>query len=100
MDISLTEFIPWALMILMLIVYNLILKSWDPPIKSQYKALLMIFFGMCCGWYCIDSTVVGMIVGALIYYKHELLDEINATKQLIGTAKEQNSIIIGAKLKK
>ena len=100
MEITIAELTPYVLLIVLLMIYNLTLKSFVPPLKPQVKAFIMLILGIASGNYCINNPILGLIFAGGIYYKHELLDEINATKQLIGMAKEQHTLMPKVTIKK
>lgn len=99
MSILDSEPMSFITMILMIIIYNLILKQFQNKIALEWKSILMLFIGGLCGWYCVKNIVIGVICGGMVNFKHELIQEIEITKSCINYAKEQKSIVPHIKTK-
>lgn len=74
-----------------LIVEGLFLKKWDPPIKKQYVALILLISGLVLGYFMVNNSAYGFLIAGLVFYKDELVEEIKLVKEsVIDAIKEKN----------
>ena len=74
-----------------LIVEGLFLKKWDPPIKRQYVALILLLSGLALGHFMVTNAAYGFLIAGLVFYKDELVEEIKLVKESVVEAiKEKN----------
>ena len=58
-----------------LIVISLFLNSYEPPIKRQNIALIVMAFGLVLGWYMVHNTAYGFLIAGLVFFKDEFIHE-------------------------
>ncbi|MDB8579365.1 hypothetical protein PNU84_14390, partial [Turicibacter sanguinis] len=71
-----------------LIVEGLFLKKWDPPIKKQYVALILLLSGLGLGHFMVTNVAYGFLIAGLVFYKDELVAEIKLVKDSVLEVKE------------
>ena len=80
----------------MLVILGLLLRGWQPPIKSQYIVILLLTAGSGLGYYLIQNWMWGFCIAGLTFYKDTLVEDfrlvansykgltdINLTKEMI-----------------
>ena len=75
-----------------LIVEGLFLKKWDPPIKKQYVALILLLSGLGLGHFMVTNAAYGFLIAGLVFYKDELVDEIKLVKDSVLDVKEETNL--------
>ena len=77
-----------------LIVISLFLDSYEPPIKRQNIALIVMAFGLTLGWLMVKNLGYGFLIAGLVFFKDELINEASLISQCITKfklKKEKNS---------
>ena len=77
-----------------LIVISLFLDSYEPPIKRQNIALIVMAFGLTLGWFMVENLAYGFLIAGLVFFKDELINEASLISQCITKfklKKEKNS---------
>ena len=77
-----------------LIVISLFLDSYEPPIKRQNIALIVMAFGLTLGWLMVENLGYGFLIAGLVFFKDELIIEASLISQCITKfklKKEKNS---------
>ena len=77
-----------------LIVISLFLNSYEPPIKRQNIALIVMAFGLTLGWFMVKNLGYGFLIAGLVFFKDELINEASLISQCITKfklKKEKNS---------
>lgn len=75
----------------LLIVIGLFLKNWEPPIKKQYIALILLPVGTILGYMMVQNPSYGFLIAGLVFYKDELVNEVRDVKDsFIEVQKEAN----------
>ena len=77
-----------------LIVISLFLDSYEPPIKRQNIALIVMAFGLILGWTMVKNLGYGFLIAGLVFFKDELINEASLISQCITKfklKKEKNS---------
>ena len=77
-----------------LIVISLFLNSYEPPIKRQNIALIVMAFGLTLGWLMVENLGYGFLIAGLVFFKDELINEASLISQCITKfklKKEKNS---------
>ena len=80
-----------------LIVEGLFLKKWDPPIKKQYVALILLLSGLGLGHFMVTNAAYGFLIAGLVFYKDELVEEIKLVRESVLKVKKENEVIKGEK---
>ncbi|MDB8439103.1 hypothetical protein [Turicibacter sanguinis] len=75
-----------------LIVEGLFLKKWDPPIKKQYVALILLLSGLGLGHFMVTNAAYGFLIAGLVFYKDELVAEIKLVKDSVLEVKEETNL--------
>lgn len=75
-----------------LIVEGLFLKKWDPPIKRQYVALILLLSGLALGHFMVTNAAYGFLIAGLVFYKDELVAEIKLVKDSVLEMKEETTL--------
>ena len=78
-----------------LIVEGLFLKKWDPPIKRQYVALILLLSGLALGHIMVTNAAYGFLIARLVFYKDELVEEIKLVKESVLEVKKEKSELKG-----
>lgn len=75
----------------LLIVIGLFLKNWEPPIKKQYIALILLPVGTILGYMMVQNPSYGFLIAGLVFYKDELVNEVRDVKDsFVEVKKEAN----------
>ena len=77
-----------------LIVISLFLNNYEPPIKRQNIALIVMAFGLALGWFMVKNLGYGFLIAGLVFFKDELINEASLISQCITKFKlkrEKNS---------
>ena len=80
-----------------LIVTGLFLNKWEPPIKKQYVALMLLVTGGALGHFMVDNPAYGFLIAGLVFYKDELVAEIRLVKESVLEVKNENITLKGEK---
>ncbi|WP_317327274.1 hypothetical protein [Turicibacter sanguinis] len=75
-----------------LIVIGLFLNKWEPPIKKQYVALMLLVTGLVLGHFMVDNPAYGFLIAGLVFYKDELVAEIKLVKDSVLEVKEETNL--------
>ena len=78
-----------------LIVEGLFLKKWEPPIKKQYVALMLLMAGLALGYFMVENAAYGFLIAGLVFYKDELVSEIKLVKESVLEVKKEKSELKG-----
>ena len=73
-----------------LIVTGLFLNKWEPPIKKQYVALMLLVTGLVLGHFMVTNAAYGFLIAGLVFYKDELVAEIKLVKESVLEVKSEN----------
>ena len=66
---------------LVLMICGLLLSSWEPPIKPQYKFLILAVIGVALGILLGCGFVYGFIGAGLIFFKDKLVEEVRLVRE-------------------
>lgn len=66
-----------------LIVISLFLNSYEPPIKRQNIALIVMVFGLVLGWLMVHDLAYGFLLAGLVFFKDELVSEASLISECI-----------------
>lgn len=72
-----------------LIIVGLFLNNWQPPIKKQFIAMILLPIGALLGYFELDNFYYGFMIAGLVFYKDELVVEIQKVKQSFIKVKNQ-----------
>ena len=64
----------------LLILMELYLEKWQPPLKKQYIALALFLAGGLMGHFMISGWAYGILIAGLVFYKRELVEEVKEIK--------------------
>lgn len=64
-----------------LMICGLLLNSWDPPIKAQYRFMILAVIGVVIGVLLGCGYVYGFIGAGLIFYKDKLVEEMRLVRE-------------------
>ena len=78
-----------------LIVTGLFLNKWEPPIKKQYVALMLLATGLALGYLMVANAAYGFLIAGLVFYKDELVSEIKLVKESVLEVKKEKSELKG-----
>ncbi len=78
-----------------LIVIGLFLNKWEPPIKKQYVALMLLVTGLALGHFMVANAAYGFLIAGLVFYKDELVSEIKLVKESVLEVKKEKSELKG-----
>ena len=66
---------------LVLMICGLLLSSWEPPIKPQYKFLILAVIGVALGILLGCGFIYGFIGAGLIFFKDKLVEEVRLVRE-------------------
>ena len=78
-----------------LIVTGLFLNKWEPPIKKQYVALMLLVTGLALGHFMVTNAAYGFLIAGLVFYKGEFVAEIKLVKESVLEVKNENVALKG-----
>ena len=64
-----------------LMICGLLLSSWEPPIKSQNKFLILAVIGVALGILLGCGFIYGFIGAGLVFYKDKLVEEMRLVRE-------------------
>ena len=64
-----------------LMICGLLLSSWEPPIKAQYRFMILAVIGIILGICLGCGGIYGFIGAGLIFYKDKLVEEMKLVKE-------------------
>ena len=82
---SIYDFVRLAII---LTIFGLYFKQWKPPLPKQVIAGVLLFLGAFLGEHLCSSAIMGFLISGLVFYKHDLINEINMTKSCFNDIKE------------
>ena len=86
------EHLNLLILTVMLIIIGLLLRNWQPPIKSQYIVIILLSLGSILGHFLDGNWTWGFCIGGLTYYKDLLVTDFNQVassfKEILKTGKE------------
>ena len=71
------------------------LEVWEPPIKKQYVALMLLATGLALGYFMVENAAYGFLIAGLVFYKDELVSEIKLVKESVLEVKKEKSELKG-----
>lgn len=83
------EFSNFLIVTVILIIVGLFLKNWEPPIKKQYIALLLLILGAALGQSILKSYAYGFMLAGLVFFKDELVEEIKLVRNSATNVKDE-----------
>lgn len=66
---------------LVLMICGLLLTNWEPPIKAQYRFMILAVVGVILGIWLGCGSIYGFIGAGLIFYKDKLVEEVRLVKE-------------------
>lgn len=66
---------------LVLMICGLLLTNWEPPIKAQYRFMILAIVGVILGIWLGCGSIYGFIGAGLIFYKDKLVEEVRLVKE-------------------
>ena len=66
---------------LVLMICGLLLTNWEPPIKAQYRFMILAVIGIILGICLGCGGIYGFIGAGLIFYKDKLVEEMKLVKE-------------------
>lgn len=78
-----------------LIVAGLFLRNWQPPMKKQYIAMILLPLGAILGYFKVDNPYYGFLIAGLVFYQDELVNEIKRVKQSFNEVRAEKNITNG-----
>lgn len=66
---------------LVLMICGLLLTNWEPPIKAQYRFMILAIVGVALGILLGCGYIYGFIGAGLIFYKDKLVEEVRLVKE-------------------
>lgn len=73
-----------------LIVVSLFLKNWQPPMKRQYIAMILLTLGVIFGHLLVNNPAYGFLISGLVFYKDELVQEIKKVMESFTSIKKES----------
>lgn len=83
LQLSIVDFMRLASLIAVLVIANIFLNRWEPKIKEQYRALIIIVSGLGAGFLLTNCSVLGVILAGIVMYGVDVSEEINKIKDTI-----------------
>lgn len=74
----------YIILVAILVITGMFLKTWQPPIKTQYIAALMLIVGAGLGYLMISNIAYGFIIAGVVYFKDRFVEEMRDIKDSIG----------------
>ena len=69
------EYLDYITLTGILILVSLYLNNYEPPIKRQNIALIVMAFGLVLGWYMVHNTAYGFLIAGLVFCKDGFIHE-------------------------
>lgn len=71
-----------------LVLLSLWLSNYEPPLKRQWIALILMVVGCFVGYFILDNWGYGFVISGLVYYKNSLAEEISSILKSFKNIKE------------
>lgn len=78
----------YIVLTLALVILGLWLEKYEPPIKRQWIATILLVVGSISTYFYIDNAIYGFLIAGLIYYKQDLVAEVKEGLQSYKDIKE------------
>ncbi|WP_270851301.1 hypothetical protein [Clostridium tertium] len=78
----------YIILTLALVILGLWLEKYDPPIKRQWIATILLIMGSISAYFYIDNAIYGFLIAGLVYYKQDLVAEVKEVLQSYKDIKE------------
>ena len=69
------EYLDYITLTGILILVSLFLNNYEPPIKRQNIALIVMAFGLVLGWFMVHNAAYGFLIAGLVFFKDEFINE-------------------------
>lgn len=69
------EYLDYITLTGILILVSLFLNNYEPPIKRQNIALIVMAFGLVLGWFMVHNSAYGFLIAGLVFFKDEFINE-------------------------
>ena len=69
------EYLDYITLTGILILVSLYLNNYEPPIKRQNIALIVMAFGLVLGWFMVHNLAYGFLIAGLVFFKDEFINE-------------------------
>ena len=66
---------------LVLMICGLLLTNWEPPIKAQYRFMILAVIGIILGTFLGCGGIYGFIGAGLVFYKDKLVEEMRLVRE-------------------
>ena len=66
---------------LVLMICGLLLTNWEPPIKAQYRFMILAVLGIILGTFLGCGGIYGFIGAGLVFYKDKLVEEMRLVRE-------------------
>lgn len=71
----------YIIITLALVILGLWLEKYEPPIKIQWIATILLVVGSISAYLYIDNAIYGFLIAGLVYYKQDLVAEVKEVMQ-------------------
>ncbi|WP_194190347.1 hypothetical protein [Clostridium chrysemydis] len=78
----------YIVLTLALVISGLWLEKYEPPIKRQWIATILLIVGSISAHSYIDNGIYGFLIAGLVYYKQDLVAEVKEVLQSYKDIKE------------
>ena len=66
---------------LVLMICGRLLTNWEPPIKAQYRFMILAVIGIILGTFLGCGGIYGAIGAGLVFYKDKLVEEMRLVRE-------------------
>lgn len=99
LQMSVFDFMRLASLMGILIISNIFLNRWEPKLKEQFRALIILAIGIASGYVLANSMVLGFVTAGFVLYGVSVTDEINRLKDCFKTIDKKIDKKIDTKIK-
>ena len=88
------EYLDYITLTGILILVSLFLNNYEPPIKRQNIALIVMAFGLILGWFMVKNLAYGFLIAGLVFFKDEFINETSLVSASFNKLRKKKEVAI------
>ena len=88
------EYLDYITLTGILILVSLFLNNYEPPIKRQNIALIVMAFGLILGWFMVKNLAYGFLIAGLVFFKDEFINETSLVSASFNKLRKKKEVAL------
>lgn len=88
------EYLDYITLTGILILVSLFLNNYEPPIKRQNIALIVMAFGLILGWFMVKNSAYGFLIAGLVFFKDEFINETSLVSASFNKLRKKKEVAL------